>query len=218
MPKNMGLQKAYILKIKMKTSKNKYIKIVLVSIFMVGLFIPYSRDVSPFAFIFDPFWNWDLESLFTLQIPLLAVIPLFLLLLFKNLRQDSILKAFKVVFLLVYLGTLVEYFFRFYDNLNTDPPEVIVISISVMLSLILYLLSLKYSITKLDALVNTLIAIMALPIFLFFVSSLFDHFVNTNYGFYILNGSFISLYVMSLYNIYKNRYLKKSSSKKEIIT
>lgn len=191
---------------------------MLVSTFIVGLFIPYTHGVSPFALIFCYFWDWDLESLFTLQIPLLAVIPLFLLLLFKNLRQDSILKAFKVVFLLVYLGTLVEYVFRFYYNLDTDPIQVIVILISVMLSLFLYLLSLKYSITKLDALVNTLIAIMALPIFLVFISSLFDFFVNTNYGFYILNGSFITLYVMAVYNIFKNRNLKKLSNKKEIIT
>ena len=195
----------------MKKTRRDYIKIALIIAITAGMFASYIRDISPFAFIFSVFWGWDFESLFTLQIPLLAVIPLLMLLIFNNLLNYLILKVLKVVFLLIYIGTLVEYGFGFYDTLDSNSLEFIHLLVSITLSLILFLLSLKYSIIKSDVLEHLLIATMALPIFLYFLFSLVDGFENTNYGFYILNGSFITLYVISIYDIFKNRNLKKSS-------
>ena len=60
-------------------------------------------------------------------------------------------------------------------------------------------------------------ATMALPIFLYFVYGL-KNIDDTNYGFYVLNGSFITLYAVAVYNIFKNRNIKNEVKNKEIIT
>ena len=193
----------------MKKTRQDYIKIVLTIAIIAGLYMPYSSEMLPIDFIWD--WYWDWESLFVLQLPILVVIPLLILLIFKQLLKDSFLKVLKVVFLLIYLGTLVDYGNGFYDNLDSISPELIEISISLMLSLILLILSLKYSLTKLDALEHLLLATMTLPIFYFFVYGLYDNFEDTNYGFYIINSSFIALYFISVYDIFKNRSFKKKT-------
>jgi len=194
----------------MKKSFNPNIKIILILVLIAGLFMPYVSDESPFGYIFGFFWDWSLESLFALPIPLLVVVPLLILLIFKNLIRDSILKALKVVFLLVYLGSLVDYGYGFSSEFDWSFTDLsLTFPISILFSLILLLTSLKYSIAKLDALENLLIATMSLPIFLYFVFVIEGGIEDANYGFYIFNGSFIALYVMAVYHIFKNRSVKK---------
>jgi len=185
----------------MKKTRRDYIKIVLTIAIIAGLFMPYVSEILPIEVIWD--WDSDWEFLFALPIPLLVVVPLLTLFIFKHLLKDSVLKVLKVLFLLIYLGALVDYGYGFYSDYDWP------FTVSIPLSLILLLSSLKYSISKQDDFEYILLATMALPIFLYFVVIFEDGVEDANYGFYVLNGSFIALYVMAVYTIFNTRHYKK---------
>ncbi|MGM5470214.1 hypothetical protein ACS386_08050 [Flavobacteriaceae bacterium LMO-SS05] len=193
----------------MKKTRRDYIKIGLTIAIIAGLFMPYVSEILPFDVIWD--WDSDWEFLFALPIPLLVVVPLLILFIFKHLLKDSILKVLKVVFLLVYLSALVDYGYGFYSDFDWSFTDLsLTFPVSILLSLILLLSSLKYSITKFDTLEHTILATMSLPIFLYFVYIFEDGIEDANYGFYIFNGSFIALYVISIYDIFKYRSVKQA--------
>ena len=84
-------------------------------------------------------------------------------------------------------------------------------SIAIIISLILLLLSLKYLISNSNQLQNIFLAIMAFPMILYFIFSIRYDIGNLNYGGYIMTVSFIALYIMAVYDIFKNRNVKKQS-------
>ena len=203
----------------MKKSLKDYIEIALTLAIIAGLFMPYADDIIPIDFMFEE--SNDFFDLFFLAIPLLCSFPLLLILMFKSKLKNAMLKTLNALFLLVYLIVLGLYSYELYESFGSSYFSFIGGSIefsaTIILSLVLLLLSLKYAIAKSDELQNILLAIMAFPIILFFVDGVTFYFEGLNYGGYIINISFISLYMMAIYTIIKNRKIKNSSKKEKTI-
>lgn len=209
----------------MKKIRQDYIKIMLTIAIIVGLFMPYISQIIPIEYLFEN--GYDLISLLSVTIPVLVVVPYLLFLIFKDVLKNSALKTLKVILLILYIAILGDYCYLLYDtifhfSLFIDYFD---FSFSIVLSLTVFLSSLKYSITKLDFIEHVFLSVIALPIILYFsfilsglIGNNFEDAEDIIYGFYIMNGSFITLYIMAIYDIYKNRNIKNEVKTKEIIT
>ena len=191
----------------MKKTNKDYLKIALTFLIIAGLFLPYIYNVLPYAFIFDDYM--DLERLFALTIPILVTIPLLLLLIFKSFLKEPLVKVLIAIFYTLYFIILIDYGYGFYDSLDLkDFKEHLPFIVSMVFSLALMVLSFKSYLTKQERLETILLSIIGFPILLYFTYGLANDLENLNYGCYVLSISFISLYIMELFNIYKNRKLK----------
>ena len=200
----------------MKKTRLTYIKIVLTIFIIAGMFMPYVHGILPIEVLFEN--TNDLEVIFALTVPLMVTVPFLLILIFKDVLKDSILNLLKPLFIILYFIVLGDYgygFFNTYGSWIFD--ESLEFSISIILSLILLLLSLKYTTAKTENLQNICLAIMTLPIVLYFISFVKYDFEDFNYGAYIITISFLILYIMAIYHIYYERNLKKSNKKVEIV-
>ena len=192
----------------MKKIHHTYIKIVLTIFIISGLFMPYVFDVLPIEVLIE---NTDeLEVILALTVPLMVTIPFLLILIFKDVLKESILSVLKYLFLIVYVIVLGDYGYGFYDTYGSwFSDESLEFLISIILSLILLLISLKYATTKTEKLQNICLATMTFPIVLYFISFAKYDFEDFNYGAYIITISFLLLYIMAINEIFKNRYYKK---------
>lgn len=189
----------------MKRTLQDYLKIALTILIIAGMFMPYTFGISPFEYIFEGFDDWDWEFLFVLPIPLMMTLPLLILLIFKNSLKASIAKILNAIFSILYIAILAENCYLVYSNyLGSSSVFGLGISIAVILSLILLLLSLKYSISSPNKLQNMFLAIMGFPIILYFIIGSID----LNYGGFIITTSFLTLYIMAIIDIFKNRSVK----------
>lgn len=194
----------------MKITRHTYIKIVLTIFIIAGLFIPYVHGVLPIEVLFDN--SNDLIAILALTVPLMVTIPFLLILIFKDVLKDSLLNVLNPLFLIVYIIVLGDYGYGFYDTYGSWIfDESLEFLISITLSLILLLISLKYATTKTEKLQNICLATMTLPIILYFISGVRYDFEDFNYGAYIITISFLILYIMAIYHIYYERNLKKSN-------
>lgn len=190
----------------MKKTLKDYIEIGLTLIIIAGLFMPYLFGVTPIDFIFHHINNFI--GFFGIIIPIVLTVPLLLILIFKNMLRNSILKKIKVILLIIYLIVFVNYCYMFYNNFWKDFG--LVSLFTVIISLALLISSLKYSITKSDILQNILLATMGLPVFLFFIGDAVESFKELDYGSCIINLPFILLYIIAFYTLFKNHKLKKT--------
>ena len=192
----------------MKKIHHTYIKIVLTIFIISGLFMPYVFGVLPIEVLIE---NTDeLEVILALTVPLMVTIPFLLILIFKDVLKESILSVLKYLFLIVYVIILGDYSYSFYDTYGSwFSDESLEFLISIILSLILLLISLKYATTKTEKLQNICLATMTFPIVLYFISFAKYDFEDFNYGAYIITISFLLLYIMAINEIFKNRYYKK---------
>ena len=196
----------------MKKTRQDYIKIVLTIAIIVGLFMPYVFDVLPIDVLFENLS--DMQAVFGLTIPVLVTIPYLLLIMFKEVLKDSTLKVMKVVFLILYVLILADYCYGFDNSFGSWLfDEFLEFSIAILSSLILFILSIKYSVTKSEALQHILLAIMAFPMILYFIFSVRYDLDDLNIGGYIISGSFFALYIISIYDIFKYRSIKKQLNK-----
>ena len=195
----------------MKKNFKRNIEIILSLVILAAWFMPYTRYHKPIEFIY-PF---DYHFLtFNLTIPLLVTIPYLLILIFKNILGDSLLIVLNVAFLLLFLFIFGYYSFILIDNFSGY--DFVFPTLSILLSLTLLLLNLKYNILKSDLLKNIMLATMTLPFIFFLLVSIVDY--GFSYGGYIINIAFLSLYVIALNNIYKNYKLKKNNIVEKDIT
>lgn len=186
----------------MKKALKDYFEIFLVILTIVGLFMPYVGKEIPFDYIFME--SMDLLDAFFVTIPIVLILPFLLILIFKNFLKNSLLKFLIPFFLFVYIIVLGAYCYAFYESLNSIFGASLEIIIAILLSLNLLVLNLKYSTVKSDELQNIFLAIMTFPFIFFFNTILITWYNNFNYGGYIINISFILLYVLAVYNIYKS--------------
>jgi len=193
----------------MKKSLKNYIEIFLGLLIGVGLFMPYVFDLIPMEFIFSD--EIDFLVAFLVIIPILVIIPFLLILIFKDLLKNSLLKILKAFFLLLYLIVFGVYCYVCYDSFGSIFGGTLEAFIAIVLSLILILLGLKYSIQKSVQLQNIILAIMALPFILYCLEGI--QYWEFNYGGYIINISFFLLYIIAVYNIYRNHNIKKLINK-----
>lgn len=193
----------------MKKTLKYYIKIALAIAIIAGLFMPYVYGVLPINILFED--SNDLITILSLTVPLMVTVPFLLILIFKNVLKDSILSVLKPLFLIVYVIILLDYCYGIYNSYGSWIfDESLVFLISIILSLILILLNLKYAIIKSDTLENILLSIIGLPIILYFTFGLRDAFGEMNYGYFITSISFMILYIMAIFEIFKNRHHKKT--------
>ena len=191
----------------MKKTLKDYIEIGLTLIIIAGLFMPYIYDVWPIDVIFENVM--DFESLFALTIPILITIPFLMILIFKNALRDSIVRILTPIFFILYIVVLGDYCYGFYDSFQSSIfNDQIAFIISIVLSLILVLLSLKYKLNTSDKLKNIMLAIICLPIILYFIYGLINDLNELNYGCYVISIPLISLYIIAVYTIFKNRKIK----------
>lgn len=190
----------------MKKSLKDYIEIVLIIALFVGLFLPYANGVSPIDVLFS---YWDLLTVFVLTIPTLVIIPFVIILIFKDVFKKSILKLFKTIFLFVYLIVLGVYFYAVYESYIDEYDEGFYFIISIVISLLPLLTALKFSIDTSEQLHHIFLAILSLPITLYFIMFIIDD--NLNYGGYILTISFFLLYSIAIYTNCKNHNFKTLS-------
>jgi len=194
----------------MKKTPKDYIEITLAIAIIAGSFMPYIYGVLPIDVMFDN--SNELIAILALTVPLMVTVPFLLILMFKDVLKDAILNVLKPIFLIVYVIVLGGYGYGLYDTYGSSIfDESLEFLISITLSLILLLLSLKYVTTKTEKLQNIFLAIMTLPIVLYFISFVKYDFDKFNYGAYIINISFLILYIMAIYYIYYERNLKKSN-------
>jgi len=193
----------------MKTSLKEYIEIVLTISIIVALFLPYINDAVPIHYLFYDFIA--IETVFFLTIPILVIIPFLIILIFKDVLKISILRLFKTFFLFVYLIVLGFYFYGMYESFNETFENGFYFIIAIVLSLLLVLLTFKFSTQKSEQLQHILLANLALPIILYFFVFVVDD--NFYYGGYILNISFFLLYILALYSIYSNSKINKLGNK-----
>ena len=197
----------------MKKSTKRYIEIVLTLAIIAGLFMPYAENHMPMDHIFPD--SMDHRDICIVTIPILVTIPFLLTLIFKDLLGNSLQRILKVLFLLLYVIILGYYIYIFIDSFFAyilfgsiiDPIMAIIFSISLLL------LNLKYTLLKSDEFQNILLAIMTFP-FIFYLSFVLAGIIeywegNFNYGGYVINIAFLSLYVLALIDIFKNYKLKK---------
>lgn len=170
--------------------------------------MPYVFGVLPIEVLIE---NTDeLEVILALTVPLMVTVPFLLILIFKDVLKESILSVLKYLFLIVYVIVLGDYGYGFYDTYGSwFSDESLEFLISIILSLILLLISLKYATTKTEKLQNICLATMTFPIVLYFISFAKYDFEDFNYGAYIITISFLLLYIMAINEIFKNRYYKK---------
>lgn len=194
---------------KMKKSLKDYIEIGLTIAIIVGLFLPYTFGVLPMDVMFDDYI--DLMTVFMLTIPILVIIPLLIILIFKDVFKNSTLRILKTFFLMVYLIVLGVYFYSMYESFSDAFGDSLYFIITIVLSLLLLILTLKFSIHKSEQLHHIFLAILSLPIILYFIAFIIDD--NFDYGGYIINISFTLLYILAIYTIYKNHHIKKLTKK-----
>lgn len=192
----------------MKKSLKDYIEIALTLTIIAGLFMPYIYGVLPIDVIFEN--TKDFESLFALTIPILVTIPFLLILIFKNVLKDLLVRVLKPIFLILYIVVLGDYGYGLYDSYQSSIfDDQIAFIISIALSLILVLLSLKYTLNKSDELKNILLAIITFPIILYFIYGIINDLDKLNYGCYVISIPLITLYIMAINDICKNYNFKK---------
>jgi len=196
----------------MKKIRREYIKIASVIVFIAGLFMPYISGTVPIEYLFDN--DGNVIHYLTVTIPVLVVVLYLLFLIFKYILKNSALKILKAILLILYIAILGDYCYVLYDAIFDFSLffSVFDISFSILLSLTIFLASLRYSTSKLDFLEHVFLSIITLPIILHFtliIKSIVNDFEDIIYGFYFINGSFILLYIMAIYHIYKNRNIKK---------
>jgi len=191
----------------MKKSIIYYVEIALTLSIIAGWFMPYTKDYLPIEFIYPIEYHF---LTFNLTIPLLVTIPYLLLLIFRNLLGNSLLQLFKVIFLLLFLFTFGYYIFMLIEVIldGLDGSDFVSLAVAIMLSLTLLLLNFKYILLKSDRLQNIMLATMTLPYILYLLVFSIDVW-NFNYGGYIINIAFLSLYVIALINVFRNYKLKK---------
>jgi len=192
----------------MKKSIIYYVEIALTLSIIAGWFMPYTKDYLPIEFIYPIEYHF---LTFNLTIPLLVTIPYLLLLIFRNLLGNSLLQLFKVIFLLLFLFTFGYYIFMLIEVIldGLDGSDFVSLAVAIMLSLTLLLLNFKYILLKSDRLQNIMLATMTLPYILYLLVFSIDVWNFINYGGYIINIAFLSLYVIALINVFRNYKLKK---------
>ncbi len=194
----------------MKKSIKESFEIALTLAIIAGLFMPYIYGVLPIDVIFEN--AMDFESLFALTIPILVTIPFLLILIFKSALKDSIVRILTPIFLILYIVVLGDYCYGFYDSFQSSIfNDQIAFIISIALSLVLVLLSWKYKLITSNKLKNIMLAIICLPIILYFIYGIINDLDELNYGCYVISIPLISLYFIAVYNIFKNHKLKKAS-------
>lgn len=194
----------------MKKSIIRYIEIFLTFIILVGLFMPYAENNMPLDYIFpNSIRHLDL---FIVTIPIIVTIPFLLTLIFKAWLRNSLLRILKVIFVVLYVIIVGYYIFILIDTFlfgYSFGDNFVAASAAIFLSLNLLLFSLKYVTLKSDELQNIILAIMTLPfIFCLLVIPIFWD-IYFNYGGYIINISFISLYIIALIDIFRNYNTEK---------
>lgn len=202
----------------MKKSISHYIEIFLTLAILVGLFMPYAGDEMPLDYIFPD--SIDHMDIFIVTIPIIVTIPFLLTLIFKALLRNSLLRILKVFFVLLYVIILGYYIFSLIDTVLSEysfGDDFVAVTVAILLSLNLLLLSLKYVTLKSDELQNIILAIMTLPFIFYLLAIPIFWGVYFNYGGYIINISFISLYMMALIDIIRNYYTEKSIKKEKTI-
>ena len=199
----------------MNKSINRYIEIFLTLAILVGFFMPYVEDKIPLDYIFPN--SISHMDIFIVTIPILVTIPFLLALIFKDLLKNTLLKILRIFFLVLYVIILGYYIDIFISSLGFIIFGSIADSvIAIVLSLNLLVLNLKYTLLKQDELQNIFLAIMTFP-FIFYLSfvllSIIEMEGNFNYGGYIINIAFLSLYVLALINIFRKHKLNKTVNK-----
>jgi len=191
----------------MKKSIIYYVEIALTLSIIAGWFMPYTKDYLPIEFIYPIEYHF---LTFNLTIPLLVTIPYLLFLIFRNLLGNSLLQLFKVIFLLLFLFTFGYYIFMLIEVIldGLSGYDFVLVAVAIMLSLTLLLLNFKYILLKSDRLQNIMLATMTLP-YIFYLLVFSIDVWNFNYGGYIINIAFLSLYVIALINVFRNYKLKK---------
>ena len=193
-----------------KTSKD-YIKIVLTILIVAGLFMPYIYGVLPITILFDNYM--EVQTLLALTIPILATLPLLLFLIFKCHLKETLFKPLKSIFLVFYTIIFAVYVYGFYNSLNeVDFLDHMPYIVTMALSLILIAISFKSAISNSERLESVLLATIGFPILLYFTYGITNDLEDLNYGSYVLNISFILLYFMTVYDVLKNRNVKKTKT------
>ncbi len=188
----------------MKKTLKDYIKIGLTIAIILGMFMPYYYGVRPIDVLLEDSDN--LEAIFGLTLPLLVIIPFLLMLIFKGVLQDSAIRVLKPIFLILYILIFADYCYSIYNSYGSWVfDESFSFSIAILVSLVLLLLNLKYAIVKSIQLENIFLAIMAFPIILYFIFGVSIEISKFNYGGYLISSAFIMLYIMAIYNLFKNR-------------
>lgn len=191
----------------MKTLQD-YIKIVLTILIIAGMFMPYIYGVLPFDIIFDNYM--DLETLFALTIPILVAIPLLLFLIFKRFLKDSLVNVLIFIFLILFILVLADYGYGLYDSLEDSVfQEQIPFMVAMILNLLLIVLSFKSAIAKSERLETIFLTIIGFPVLLYFTYGITNDFKDLNYGSYVLSISFLLLYIMAVYDVFKNHRVNK---------
>ena len=119
-----------IVSINIKSLKG-YIEIILTIAIIAGLFMPYAFGVIPIDFIFDQLM--DFFGIIAVIIPILITVPFLLILIFKDLLRNSILKTFKVIFLIIYFIVFVNYCYGIYDSSDSSISEIFGIAITIII-------------------------------------------------------------------------------------
>lgn len=198
----------------MKKTFNDYIKIGLTLAIIAGMFMPYVYDVKPIDVLFENVS--DLEAVFGLTIPLLVIVPFLLMLIFKERVNAALIKVLKPVFLILYVMILTDYGYGIYSSYGSWLfDESLMFVIAMALSLILILFNLKYSVTKSDELERLFLAIIGLPIILYFAFGITTDIHEINFGGYLISTSFFVLYIMALFSIFKHGKLHKQQNQAE---
>lgn len=190
----------------MNTRRENVLKIIMATLFIAGLFMPYIEGIVPFEYLFDS--NNDLSHMLSVTIPVLVIFPFLLILIFRKTLKPFVIKILKISligFYIIVLGNYVYSLFKVIFEFSLFF-GVFEFSFAILFSLILFAVCLKYSADRLDFLEHLLLCIIALPIFLHFAFVLSmiigNGFEGIVYGCYILNGSFVALYVMVLIHVY----------------
>jgi hypothetical protein len=195
----------------MKKSLKEYIEIVLTIAIIAGLFMPYVYGVLPIDVIIGD--SIELWTVFALTIPILVTIPFLLILIFKDVLSHSLLKTLKVFFLILYSFVFVVYCSGFYESFSNEIEEIFEFLITIILSLLLLFLALRFSNHQLEQLQNIFLAIMSFPFILYFIYGITNNIDAFNYGGYIISISFFTLYIIAIFTIYKNRKEKQLNKK-----
>lgn len=186
----------------MKVLFSRQLEIVLLAIMIVGLFLPFIADVSPFTYAF--IWSDTKYFILLVSLPVALLIPVFFLLIFKGrIKKLRLLRMFTILLYLLIFGT---YTYTLVEDLGRDELEIFMLfcPLAMLLSLILVWVSFIRQKEKVDFVIDVFLAMIALP-FIHHWMFLVEETADMQFGGWLIEGAFVVLYTIRLLKALKSR-------------
>jgi len=176
----------------MKESLIRRIEIFLSLIIIICVFFPFVHGITPFQYAFHAgreLFGWILVS-----IPLTFILVFHLLTIFQTRINQRILNVMKIGSFLLFFIVFSNYVKLLIEEGEYEYTEFLV---SIIASLALFLMSLRYKLKNVGLIQNMIIATMTLP-FVFHFPVLVFRLKAMNVAGWIMESAFVLLYLLAL--------------------